>query len=375
MKNKISSIITAVSFLAVIVFFAVFGIVSPDKEISYSERRKLAALPEFSAEKLFGETGKEKYFDELEKYLLDQFPGRDAFRTLNVSARKYGYLQRDIGGIYIVRDRIFKMEYVLNEKAVERAADVYLKVIEKYFSGNGANVYYTVIPDKNYYSAERNGRLALDYEKMFSVMRSKMAGYDFIDIRDTLSADDYYRTDLHWEQQKITGTAEALLAAMGAPVEIRAEDFEEKVFEGFKGAYYGQAALPLEPDRLVYLTNETLENCKVYDFEKGGYVPMYAEEKLGGVDSYDVYLHGARALMTIENPNAASDKTLVVFRDSFGSSLAPLLAGSYSRIILADIRYVSSSALGRFIEFPENCDVLFMYNTGTLNTLGQGSIS
>ena len=79
MKNKISSIITAVSFLAVIVFFAVFGIVSPDKEISYSERRKLAALPEFSAEKLFGETGKEKYFDELEKYLLDQFPGRDAF--------------------------------------------------------------------------------------------------------------------------------------------------------------------------------------------------------------------------------------------------------------------------------------------------------
>jgi hypothetical protein len=132
--------------------------------------------------------------------------------------------------------------------------------------------------------------------------------------------------------------------------------------------------MPLEPDRLVYLTNETLAGCKVYDFEKGRYVPMYAEEKLGGVDSYDVYLHGARALMTIENPNASSDKTLVVFRDSFGSSLAPLLAGSYSKIILADIRYVNSSALGRFIEFPEKCDVLFMYNTGTLNTLGQGSI-
>ncbi len=375
MKNKISSIITAVSFLAVIAFFAVFGIASPDNEISYSERRKLASLPEFSAGKLFGEAGEKKYFDELEKYLLDQFPGRDAFRTLNVSARKYGYLQRDIGGIYIVRDRIFKMEYVLNEKAVERAAGVYLKVIEKYFSGNGASVYYTIVPDKNYYSAEENGRLSLDYEKIFSIMKSKMAEHTFIDIRDTLSADDYYRTDLHWEQQNIIGTANALLAAMGSSAEVRAEDFEEKIFEGFKGAYYGQAALPIEPDRLVYLTNETLESCKVYDFEKGGYVPMYAEEKLGGVDSYDVYLHGARALMTIENPNGASGKTLVVFRDSFGSSIAPLMAGGYSKIILADIRYVNSAALGRFMEFPENCDVLFMYNTGTLNTLGQGSIS
>lgn len=376
MKNKISSIITAVSFLAVAVFFAVFGIISPDNEISYSERRKLAALPEFSAEKLFGgEAGEGKYFSELEEYLLDQFPWRDSFRTVNVSARKYGYLQRDIGGIYIVRDRIFKMEYVLNEKAVERAADVYLKVIENYFSGNGANVYYTVVPDKNYYSAKENGRLSLDYEKMFSIMQGKMTGYTFIDIRDTLSAEDYYRTDIHWEQQKITGTAEALLSAMGNHAEIRAEDFEKKTLEGFKGAYYGQAALPLEPDKLVYLTNETLENCKVYDFEKGSYVSMYNEEKFGGVDSYDVYLHGARALMTIENPGAENEKTLVVFRDSFGSSLAPLLAGSYSKIILVDIRYVNSSALGRFIEFPKGCDVLFMYNTGTLNTLGQGSVS
>ena len=376
MKNKISSIITAVSFLAVLVFFAAIGIVLPDSEISYSERRKLAALPEFSAQKLFGsETGKGSYFEELEEYFLDQFPGRDAFRTLNVSARKYGYLQRDIGGIYIVRDRIFKMEYVLNEKAVERTADVYLKVIEKYFSGEGASVYYTVVPDKNYYSAEENGRLALDYEKMFAIMNEKLAGYTFIDIRDTLSQEDYYRTDLHWQQQKLFGTANALLSAMGNGARVHEEDFTERSFEGFKGAYYGQAALPIEPDKLVYLESEMLKNCKVYDFESGKYVPVYAEEKLGGVDSYDVYLHGARALMRLENPNAASEKTLVVFRDSFGSSIAPLLAGGYSEIILADIRYVSSNALGRFIEFPENCDVLFMYNTGTLNTLGQGSVS
>ena len=73
--------------------------------------------------------------------------------------------------------------------------------------------------------------------------------------------------------------------------------------------------------------------------------------------------------------DAENKKELVIFRDSFGSSLAPLLAGSYSKITLVDIRYLNSESIGRFIEFSENCDVLFMYNTGTLNTTGQGAIS
>jgi len=376
MRKKIQNIIVSFSFLAVLLFFAIGSIISPDKEISYSERRKLTSLPEFSIEKLLKkDLNGNGYFDDMEKYLLDQFLARDDFRTLNVSARKYGFLQKDISGIYVINDRIFKMDYVLNEKAVERSADIYLKVIEKYFSDNGANIYYTIVPDKNYYSAKENGYLSLNYEKMFSIMNTKLSSYSFIDISHLLSADDYYRTDLHWEQQKIIGVANKLLNSMGEEGNIKAENYEEKIFEDFKGAYYGQAALPIEPDELIYLTNKKLENCKVFDYEYNKYVPMYAEEKLGGVDSYDVFLHGARALLTIENPEAGKKKELVIFRDSFGSSIAPLLAEEYSKITLIDIRYLSSANIGRFIEFSENCDVLFMYNTGTLNTLGQGSIS
>jgi hypothetical protein len=376
MKNKIQNIIISVSFLAVLLFLAIVGIIYPDNEISYSERRKLATLPEFSIEKILKKNlNGDGYFDEMEKYLLDQFIARDAFRTLNVSTRKYAFMQKDIGGIYVIGDRIFKMEYLLNEKAVERSAKVYLKVIEKYFSSNVANIYYTIVPDKNYYSASKNGYLALDYEKMFAIMEDKLSEYTFIDIRGMLSEDDYYRTDLHWEQQKIADVANTILKAMGEAGSVDTSNYEEKIFDGFKGAYYGQAALPITPDKLIYLTNETLENCKVFDYEYNKYVPMYAEDKLGGVDSYDVYLHGARSLITIENPDAENKKELVIFRDSFGSSLAPLLASSYSKITLVDIRYLNSESIGRFIEFSENCDVLFMYNTGTLNTTGQGAIS
>lgn len=376
MKNKIQNVVIAVSFLAVLLFLSISGIILPDNEISYSERRKLASFPEFSAEKIWRKNSDGKsYFDTLEEYLLDQFPGRDKFRTLNVSARKYAFMQKDINGIYTVGNRIFKMDYELNEKAIERSADVYLKVIDKYFSQNGANIYYTIVPDKNYYSAKSNGYLYLDYNTMFKIMEEKLYEYSFIDIRDLLSEEDYYRTDLHWEQQKIIDVANTLLEAMGEAGSVDISNYVEKMFKGFEGAYYGQAALPIEPDNIVYLTNNTIENCKIFDYETGKYVPMYAEEKLGGVDSYDVYLHGAKSLIRIENPNKKSGKELVIFRDSFGSSLAPLLVDEYSKITIIDIRYINSSVLGQLVNFSENCDVLFMYHTITLNTLGQGSIS
>ena len=55
-----------------------------------------------------------------------------------------------------------------------------------------------------------------------------------------------------------------------------------------------------------------------------------------------------------------------MFRDSFGSSLAPLLTSGYRRITLVDTRYLSPAFLGRFIDF-DGADILFLYSTSVLN--------
>ena len=68
----------------------------------------------------------------------------------------------------------------------------------------------------------------------------------------------------------------------------------------------------------------------------------------------------------IENPNAESSKELIVFRDSFASPLAPLLASGYKKITLVDIRYLPSPSLQKYIQF-QNQDVLFLYSTSVLN--------
>jgi hypothetical protein len=81
-----------------------------------------------------------------------------------------------------------------------------------------------------------------------------------------------------------------------------------------------------------------------------------------------VYLSGAKALLEITNPSGAQDKTLYLFRDSFGSSIAPLLAENYSRIVLVDLRYITPAALMQIMGTPdEGSDVLFLYNTMILN--------
>ena len=76
-----------------------------------------------------------------------------------------------------------------------------------------------------------------------------------------------------------------------------------------------------------------------------------------------MFLSGSLSLLTVTNPNARTDKKLVLFRDSFGSSIAPLLAGGN------DFRYIHPEQLGRFVDFG-NSDVLFLYSTLVLNHSG-----
>ena len=85
-----------------------------------------------------------------------------------------------------------------------------------------------------------------------------------------------------------------------------------------------------------------------------------------GRDPYEMYLSGSLSVITIENPNASTDKELVIFRDSFGSSIAPFFVEGYRKITILDARYLSEMMIGNFVEFT-NQDVLFLYSTGVLN--------
>lgn len=158
--------------------------------------------------------------------------------------------------------------------------------------------------------------------------------------------------------------ARRIAAAMGT--DAGASYREVTLERPFYGVYSGYAALPLAGERLSYLTNDTIDACRVTNYETDKTGPVYDLDKAAGSDPYELFLSGSVSLLTVDNPNARTDRELVIFRDSFGSSLAPLLLEGYSRVTLVDIRYLSPSQLGNFLTFDRQ-DVWFLYSTSVLN--------
>ncbi len=334
----------------------------PPKAVSDAERRPLAQFPEVSGEAVLDGS----FMGDFEDYALDQFPLRDSFRTLKSLFHYYILGQQDNNGIYLSEGSAAKQEYPLNSDSLDHALERFNHVYEKYLSHTGSRIHLAIVPDKSYYLSQKSGQLSLDYLTLFDTMRQGMPWAEYVDLTDSLSAGDYYRTDTHWRQENLLSAAGKLSQALGVTAP-KAEDFTITSLERpFYGVYYGQAALPMEADTICFLESELLKECSVFDFESGKTGTVYDMSKLESKDLYDVFLSGPRSLLTIENPNAATDRELIIFRDSFGSAIAPLLVQDYAKVTLVDIRYLQIDFLERFIEFNGQ-DVLFLYSTLVLN--------
>ncbi len=348
------------SFFIIIYGFMFANILIPDTRVSHSERRLLARLPDYSTNNLL----KGDFFEDYEKYFLDQFVLRDNFRELKAFTSFSLFKQMDNQGIYLIDNSIYKLEYPLNEGAIINGANKINEVYDKYLQG--MNVYYSIIPDKNYFVAKDKGYPSMDYDRLIEIMKDNISSMQYINLFEVLDIKDYYNTDIHWRQDKIKGVASVLQKKMGVDISSPKVYYEEKSLYPFYGSYYGQAAVRVRPDTLVYLTNGTIEEALVYDHIDETYSRVYEEDKFGTIDSYDLFLSGAKSILTISNPKSKTDKNLIIFRDSFGSSIAPLMLEEYNKITLIDLRYMATDLLGEYVEFS-NQDVLFLYNSQILN--------
>ena len=206
-KNKV--IVLMISFM--ILLFSIMHWLEPDKEFSVSERRKLAQFPELSGERVISG----KFMGEFESYVVDQFPFRDGFRGMKALMSQKIFGQKDQHGIYKSGDHICKMEYPLNPESLDRVSDRFLYIYNKYMEGTDVKLYFSIIPDKNYFLAEPGGYLRMDYEELFAEMQKNTGYMTYISIADLLEADDFYKTDIHWRQEKIVDTAKRIGAEMG----------------------------------------------------------------------------------------------------------------------------------------------------------------
>ena len=345
MKNKIIAII----FICVIFGFSLVSILVKDNRLSSFERRKLAQFPKLN----------KNFTKNLDDYLLDQFIFRNQLINLNSYINRKILNKIDNNDVYVIGDNIYDKTYPLNEKQTINFTKKINYIIENYC--NDSNVYYSIIPDKSKF-LYHGKYLKVDYNKLYNIVTNNIKG-NYINITDNLDIEDYYRTDIHWKQENLNDIVKEIVTSTGK--EYKQAYYMPIKYEEFYGASYSKAGTNMDPDTLTYLYNSYMENISVKHLEYGD-KNIYDTEKLKSLDAYDVFLSGASSFVEIENKDVKDDSTLILFRDSFGSSIAPLLTPYYNKIIMVDLRYINLDYLKDTLDF-NNSDVLFLYSTLIIN--------
>lgn len=347
MKNKIITF----TFISYILFFSILHITIPDKEISNQERRKLANYPKLELTN--------DYITKIDKYLLDHFPYREKFRSIKAKFN-YNILNKlDNNDIYLKDNYIFKSNYPTNKKSINNFIKKTNETIT--YLTNENNIYLMVIPDKNYYLTDTNF-LQIDYEYIYKELDK--LNLTTIDIRNIMELNDYYETDTHWRQEKLFKVVNKMSTIMN--FNYIENTYRENTYNSFYGVYYGESAINRNPETITYLTNNLINKTTVKYLENNNLTSIYNLDKLTSLDSYEVFLDGASSFIEITNPTNNTDKELIIFRDSFASSITPLLIPYYKKITLIDNRYINSTNYLKLIDFNDQ-DILFMYSTLIIN--------
>lgn len=266
----------------------------------------------------------------------------------------------DENGMYRVEDGLFQYLGELDTASVDKFAQKLNKLQDDLFT-DANRVFWAVVPDKSWYASD-SGYPVLDHAALIERLSPQLPDMAAVPLEDTLDLASYYRTDRHWRQEKLQPVTDALGEAMDFSVDW--ESFTTNEYEGFLGDY--SRRLSAEPETLYWLTSPATDAATVENMQEPDQTAVYDTARLETDVPYDLFLSGATPFEVIRNPNAP-DRELVIFRDSYSSSLAPLLCSEYRTITLIDLRYMFSRLLPEYITFTDQ-DVLFLYSDWVVNT-------
>lgn len=347
MKDKTKYIVQICLFAVILLVVFIANILKEDKLISISEKRSLDQMPNFNISDILDGS----FFKNFDNYTSDQFFVRDDLRKLATLIDLN--IRREYHKLAIKNGYIYEKNLITNINSVNNFIRK-IKTIEKMYLSNKNNIYYSVIPDKNYFGDN-------SYDDMINLL-NKEFNYKYINIFNDLKLEDYYKTDQHWKQENLKFVAKRILENMNKNF---VDDYEEKNIKDFSGTYGNQIAIFNETDILKVLTSDTINNCKVFNYELNTETKVYDDTNTN-IDAYNIYLNGPVSIIEMTNTNIQTNDELIIFRDSFGSSLAPLLINQYKKITLIDTRYIKPDLISNYVKI-DNQDILFIYSTMMIN--------
>lgn len=229
------------------------------------------------------------------------------------------------------------------------------------------NVYSMVCPTPvSYYLPENYQSLTASEKDNIDNINSALVDVTPVDAYTALlfhkQEPIYSRTDHHWQPLGAYYAAEEFARVAGvdfAPL----SNYTPHTLEGYVGTLYGytkSSVLLNNPEDFIYYEPTTDMTVTRYDTSFKNPVEssslLYDPTHMSKSSYYMVF--GGDSQITHVNTSCKNGRTLVIFKDSYGNALLPVLTGSFENIYLCDLRYFDINAV-KFCKDVGATDLLF----------------
>ena len=341
----------------------VLGLLAPDREFSERENRKLAQKPDFSLTALT----EGEFLDDLGDYLADQFPGRDAWISLNLTLNRF-FGQQEASGVYLCAD-----DYLIqapgepDRENLERN----IRAINRFGAAHGdLKVTMAIIPNAATIHADKLPANApvRDQRADLADLASRITGAVFADVTDALAerSDEYlyYKTDHHWTSLGACHAFNALAPTLGIIPPSLDSYTVYPVSDSFEGTLSSRSGSHSAKDRVdIYVPDTDVDYSVTYVESQNRVASLYSRAALEQKDHYTVFFGGNHSRVDITT-TAETDRCLLLLKDSYANCFVQFLYPHFDRIIMVDPRYYYGD-LENLISSQSVTDVLYLYNLDT----------
>lgn len=363
MQKKISVIL----FTLIILLIPVISMLSPYKTVSVEENRGLASFPEFN----FDTFTSKRFMSGFQDFISDHIAFRDQWVAVKADAEILAG-KRDNNGVYLGDNCLIQNIKSPGNSIYSQNVDA----INEFAKRTGKPTFLLLAPTAA--GVEQNKLPAFaetfDQKAFIKSAGESLKGVKLVNTFDTLTKHNseyiYYRTDHHWTSLGAYYAYKAAAGLLGyTPLELKNFTVRHQT-TSFNGTLYSKSGYRcVTPDTIDIFTPKSGSNLISFTVGAGKdavhYKSIYFTGWLSQKDKYSVFLNGNQPLEDINT--TAKGKKLLIIKDSYAHSLVPFLMNNYSRITLADMRYLVQP-LDEAVNLKDYDQVLFIYNVDDFNT-------
>ncbi len=365
-------------FAAFILFFAVADLFVPGREFSEMENRYLEQRPKFSLSKLLNN----EYTPKYEKFVNDQFVGRDGWITLkSVCESALGKIENN-GIVYGKDHYLFESYPSTNDDRIQKN----IGFVNEFLSTLSPDTKATVALIPNSYAILQDlvpvGLQNVDQRSYIPEILSQIQGADTLDLTPVMDAAAasarersaqreanqeetlaYYRTDHHWTTYGAYEGYRAFVESRGLKA-VTLEELEDKLLyvPEFYGSYYNKCKLFSAVPDTIWVYDIPFSSITINGEKKDS---LHDPDKWNTHDKHAAFLWGNNGLTIIQsqnNLNHQEGKTsrVLVVKDSYGNSFSAFLTYSYDEVWVVDLRDVAK--MSDIMSQAQFDDLLILYN-------------